>query len=353
MSILTDKTIKPVLLRNNKNNSFISPVTDAQYVQYTNPLLGGTYLNHGVSATWSVRTVREALDMLSSIDARDLYIVNFIWDGTNHAISCEQTYQSVLAAWNSKKTIIGKLVASGTNSDSSSWDRFSQGSYMNTFICYYDDRDNFVFVSYSSSEGIFLINYSSSNINFTTSIPWALASHNHSAGTHSSGTYYLLGVTGTSAQQYKYNSAVYVSGGNTLRATTFNENGTTLANKYAPRLKYSVSTTSTNLTLSPDVVKVIGTASGNFSTVTTLSITALTTTGYGIPTITTTNGTCPANNAFVATYQVLFKAGSNCSLSIPGTCRWKDGLAPDPAAMAGKFCELTIMNNIATMNIVG
>ena len=113
-------------------------------------------------------------------------------------------------------------------------------------------------------------------------------------------------------------------------------------------LTYSISTSTTISSMSPNVVYCVRSGSGTtWAAITTLSITALNTTGYGVQT-NTSGSTIATNNSKVPIYCACFLAGANMSITLPSTVKWKDGLMP--SIDSGEFCELVIMNNIATIN---
>ena len=64
-------------------------------------------------------------------------------------------------------------------------------------------------------------------------------------------------------------------------------------------------------------------------------------------------GVCPTNYSLVPTYQIVFKASASfSSITLPNNIYWRDNYAPGPSDMRGKICEITIMNGIATMNMI-
>lgn len=113
-------------------------------------------------------------------------------------------------------------------------------------------------------------------------------------------------------------------------------------------LTYSISTSTTIASMSPNTVYCVRSGSGTtWDAITTLSITALNTTGYGVQT-NTAGSTIATNNSKVPIYCVCFLAGADMNITLPSTVKWKDGLMP--SIDSGEFCELVIMNNIATIN---
>ena len=176
--------------------------------------------------------------------------------------------------------------------------------------------------------------------------------------------FYFIGVStsggNSSNQQPKFNEGVYMNRYNQLVASQIKEGNTLLSDKYAPRLRYvlkapsssAISFTSTS-TMLPDRVYVVGTYP-NLQVINSLSIgeNALDVTGYGYFAGGST-GSCPTNNSLVPTYQIVFKASTTfSSITLPSNVKWRDNYAPAATDMRGKVCELTIMNGIATMNMI-
>lgn len=69
---------------------------------------------------------------------------------------------------------------------------------------------------------------------------------------------------------------------------------------------------------------------------------------YSDVTIGTTELT-PYEDFIVPVYQIFFKTGSSCSITLGNKMIWKDNLAPASSDLSNKYCELTIMNKIATL----
>jgi hypothetical protein len=153
------------------------------------------------------------------------------------------------------------------------------------------------------------------------------------------------------------NTGVY-AGSETIIDTT------TLANKYAPLLKYTVKAASSNSAtfttsskMQPNTVYVIGSGSNPFSftsidaVVLASGSTSLLADEIGM--VWSTGQASITNNMTVPMYQMVFKAGgTGVSFTMPSSIKWKGGSAPDERATANKMCELTIINNIATINII-
>lgn len=178
--------------------------------------------------------------------------------------------------------------------------------------------------------------------------------------------YCLIGVTessGSSSRQNPYfNEGIYINANNELQATTFNENGTTLANKYAPISKYTVKAVSSNAVsfttsskMLPNTVYACGSVNNNmftFGLVNSLSI-ANNSLDSDVGIIWNTRQASITNNMIVPTYQIVFRCGSNgASITLPGNVVWRDGSAPAASDLVNKWCELTIMNDIATIIII-
>ena len=177
---------------------------------------------------------------------------------------------------------------------------------------------------------------------------------------------YITGVTGATNQAPVYDTGVYLTTtSGELRATIFNENGTMLAAKYASLLKYTVKAASsgsaafTNSSkMQPNTVYVIGSGSNPFSFTSVSSVvlasgsTSLLANDIGMM-WSTGQASNITDNMTVPMYQMVFKASaSGVSFTMPSSIKWKDGSAPDERATANKMCELTIINNIATINII-
>lgn len=132
------------------------------------------------------------------------------------------------------------------------------------------------------------------------------------------------------------------------------------------RLRYklinstNIASTTGLTNMEPDCVYVVGLGSAgtvpSWIAISSMKITSLKRTGYGetiIDKSTNPGDTCPFDGSFVPTYQIMFRATTSfSSIELPSSVRWKDNYAPDPNDMKDNYCELTIMNNIATMNIV-
>lgn len=59
------------------------------------------------------------------------------------------------------------------------------------------------------------------------------------------------------------------------------------------------------------------------------------------------------NNKVVPTYQIVFRCSSSgASITLPNNIVWRDGSAPAASDLVNKWCELTIMNDIATIIII-
>lgn len=59
------------------------------------------------------------------------------------------------------------------------------------------------------------------------------------------------------------------------------------------------------------------------------------------------------SNKVVPTYQIVFRCGSSgASITLPNNIVWRDGSAPAASDLVNKWCELTIMNDIATIIII-
>lgn len=156
-------------------------------------------------------------------------------------------------------------------------------------------------------------------------------------------TYYLLSVDGW----YNRKQDELVSGTNikTINSTSLLGSGNI---DLQTNLTYSISTSTTIASMSPNTVYCVRSGSETtWDAITTLSITALNTTGYGVQT-NTAGATIAANNSKVPIYCVCFLAGADMNITLPSTVKWKDGLMP--SIDSGEFCELIIMNNIATIN---
>ena len=176
--------------------------------------------------------------------------------------------------------------------------------------------------------------------------------------------FYFIGVSAsggnTSNQQPKFSDAVYMNRHNQFVASEIKEGTTLLSDKYAPRLRYVLKAPSSNVisftstdTMLPERVYIVGTYP-HLLAINSLSIgdNALDVTGYGYFEGGST-GSCPINNSLVPTYQIVFMASATfSSITLPSSVKWRDNYAPASTDMRGKVCELTIMNGIATMNMI-
>ena len=144
----------------------------------------------------------------------------------------------------------------------------------------------------------------------------------------------------------------------------FTENGTTLTNKYAPLLKYTVKAVSSNAVsfttsakMLPNTVYACGSVNGTtglftFGLVNSLSI-ASGAFDSDIGIIWNSRQASITNNMIVPTYQIVFRCGSSgASITLPNNIVWRDGSAPAASDLVNKWCELTIMNDIATIIII-
>ena len=132
------------------------------------------------------------------------------------------------------------------------------------------------------------------------------------------------------------------------------------------RLRYklinstNIASTTGLTNMEPDCVYVVGSGTTEtipiWTAISSMKIASLKTTGYGVAIVdkgTDIFDTCPFDGSFVPTYQIMFRASTSfSSIELPSSVRWKDNYAPDPNDIKDNYCELTIMNNIATMNIV-
>ena len=133
-------------------------------------------------------------------------------------------------------------------------------------------------------------------------------------------------------------------------------------NSINDRLKYSVVAVSNSAVsftssskMKPNTVYAAGTVSGTTLTYTPISSLSIGTGALDLDiNMSYTAGTASiVGGKLVPIYQIIFRVSSSgMSITLPSTIKWRDGLAPSSEDMAGKFCELTIMNGIATINIV-
>lgn len=117
---------------------------------------------------------------------------------------------------------------------------------------------------------------------------------------------------------------------------------------YESHTKYIPQISTTIVSMKPNTVYCVRSGSGTtWNAITTLSISALNTTGYGVQT-NTSGSSFPQDNSKVPIYCACFIAGANISISLPSSVKWVNGVMP--TIESGEFCELVIMNNIATIN---
>lgn len=139
-----------------------------------------------------------------------------------------------------------------------------------------------------------------------------------------------------------YNNASTLVSNNTLKYTVKEASSSTVSfttsSKMLPNTVYVVGSVTSSI-LSFTAINSLSIANGSLSN------------DIGINW--SSNQAAITNNLVVPTYQILFKASSSfSSITLPSSVKWKDRSAPASSDMQGKMCELTIMNDIATINIV-
>ena len=280
------------------------------------------------------------------IDAlKDVFEVVFT-DGERN-VTCSTTYANIMAAWQEKKLIIGKVVSA--HSTNSTWYDTSLSSFNgNGLLCRYDERHGFYFSQFSREDCLNILIASDDTITVSTTA-FSQTTHTHSNyATLASPTF-----TGTP----KAPTAGATTNNTQIATTAFVQ---TLVSNNA--LKYTVKAASssavsftTSSKMSPNTVYVVGSVSSSilsFTAINSLSI-ANGSLSNDIGINWSSNQAAITNNLVVPTYQILFKASSSfSSITLPSSVKWKDSLAPDANDMKNNYCELTIMNGIATMNIV-
>lgn len=142
-----------------------------------------------------------------------------------------------------------------------------------------------------------------------------------------------------------------------IATTEFVQTAVSNALKYTIKTpsNYVVSFTSSSK-MEPNTVYIVGSMDSggffNFSSINSLSF-ASSSLNNDISINWNTYQASIVNNDIAPTYQILFRASSTfSSITLPSTVKWKDRLAPASSDIQGKMCELTIMNDIATINIV-
>lgn len=341
--------------------------------------------------------------------------VTFTVNASNGTVTADKTYTDLETAWTAKKLIVGKIVSSGTNSGV--WgDQALDTIKPNLLSCTYGDYKGdpaFFFCNITATSDTVMSLDLRYEYDGTISVvdqatkKISLEGHQHTTLTHASANttkLYITGVTGTSNQQPKYDTNVYLeTTAGYLHATQFNGalNGsitssttattqsagdnstkvattefvTTAISNASPALKYTVknassnavsfTSTSSSTKMQPNTVYIVGSLSGTSFTwqkLNTLSIGNSSLDGdLGVLWNTGVNSQLPNTSASigsfsadktVSTYQILWVAGTNgTSITLPSSVKWKDGVAPDSRDMVNKLCELTIMNGLATINI--
>lgn len=334
----------------------------------------GLYLikNKGVYA--GSETIIDA--SLFPFNNENIFNVTFTVNYPTGVITADKTFTELNNAWTAKKLIVGKIISSGTNSGI--WgDSTLDAIKPNLLSCTYGDYKGspaFWFSTITATSDTIMsvdLRYEEDgtiSVYGSGTQEISLAGHQHTTLTHASANttkLYITGVTGTSNQQPRYDTGVYLTTtSGELRATTFNEGGTTLANKYAPLLKYTVKAVSSNAVsfttsakMLPNTVYVCGIVDAGtnmftFGLVNSLSI-ANNSLDSDIGIWWSARQATITNDMIVPTYQIVFRCGSNgASITLPGNIVWRDGSAPAASDLVNKWCELTIMNDIATIIII-
>lgn len=133
---------------------------------------------------------------------------------------------------------------------------------------------------------------------------------------------------------------------NTLESVNITENSQSLATRYGLRYRRVTSTTISSMV--PGYVYCVTSSGNTWASITALTISAIATTG-GF-TAMTTSGDKPGENGNVPVYCACFLAGANMSIALPSSVKWGTDNGAMPLINSGDFCELIIMNKIATLN---
>ena len=156
-----------------------------------------------------------------------------------------------------------------------------------------------------------------------------------------------------------YAPGVYFENGNILNANTLkadtldsryiNENSQSLATRYGLRYKRETSTTISGML--PGYVYCVTSSGNTWAAITTLTISfPLSTTGGFTAMTNNISNLKPVENGNVPVYCACFVAGTTMSITLPSTVKWSTDNGAMPPVNSGDFCELIIMNNIATLN---
>ncbi len=331
----------------------------------------------------------------------NIFTVTFTVNASTGIITADKTFTELNNAWTAKKLIVGKMVSSDTNTGQ--WgDSTLDTIKPNLLSCTYDGSKapTFFFSNISATNdtiwSLDLIYEDNGTISVydAATKQISLAGHTHHTLTHAQANttkLYITGVTGIINQQPKYDENVYLeTTAGHLHATQFNgvlngsitssttattqsagDNSTKVATTQFVTtaisnntLKYTVKAVSSNAVsftssskMLPNTVYVCGSVNSTtnmftFELVNSLSI-ANNSLNSDIAMMWSSRQAAITNSKVVPTYQIVFRCGSSgASITLPSSVVWRDGSAPAASDLINNWCELTIMNDIATIIII-